>query len=196
MRIECSKCEDIVDVEARTVVSPFVCKWCEEGFTPKSQRFIVEFQSPYDGMWDRSSNPDTARTFESIDEAFAAIDKETDGLEYRVVPYTPLAFPDKPCIPTSPAVFDGEYVDMEYVLGTDHVYAAVPDATDTQFDFDTEIIEDLETRLSAANAVIKRLETQVDYWREAYCDLAIVRNGLETNLRVEQRKTWWERLWE
>jgi hypothetical protein len=113
MKIECSKCEDIVDVEARTVVSPFVCKWCEEGFTP-----------------------------------------------------------------------------------TDHVYAAVPDATDTQFDFDTEIIEDLETRLSDANAVIERLETQVDYWREAYRDLAIVRNGLEANLRVEQRKTWWERLWE
>ena len=32
--IECKYCGDLVDVEARTVTLPFVCKWCEESFTP------------------------------------------------------------------------------------------------------------------------------------------------------------------
>ena len=32
--IECKDCGDLVDVEARTVTLPFVCKWCEESFTP------------------------------------------------------------------------------------------------------------------------------------------------------------------
>ena len=30
--IECKDCGDLVDVEARTVTLPFVCKWCEEDF--------------------------------------------------------------------------------------------------------------------------------------------------------------------
>jgi endogenous inhibitor of DNA gyrase (YacG/DUF329 family) len=30
MKLECSECQDIVDVEARSVVLPFVCKWCLE----------------------------------------------------------------------------------------------------------------------------------------------------------------------
>lgn len=32
--IECKDCGDLVDVQARTVTLPFVCKWCEEDFTP------------------------------------------------------------------------------------------------------------------------------------------------------------------
>jgi endogenous inhibitor of DNA gyrase (YacG/DUF329 family) len=30
--LECRDCGDLVDVEARSIVLPFVCKWCQEGF--------------------------------------------------------------------------------------------------------------------------------------------------------------------
>ena len=33
--IECNDCGDMVDVEARTVTLPFVCKWCTEVSNPK-----------------------------------------------------------------------------------------------------------------------------------------------------------------
>ena len=32
--IECKDCGDLVDVQARTVTLPFVCKWCKALFTP------------------------------------------------------------------------------------------------------------------------------------------------------------------
>ena len=101
MNLECCMCNDLVDVEARTVVLPFTCKWCQEGFTP------------------------------------------------------------------------------------------VP--TDTQFDLDTKMIEDLETQLRDARDIA---DGQVDYWRDAYRDLDMVRKGLEADLCVEQAKTWWDRLWD
>jgi hypothetical protein len=33
--LECRECGDLVDVEARSVVLPFTCKWCQEGFEAK-----------------------------------------------------------------------------------------------------------------------------------------------------------------
>ena len=48
-KIECKDCGDMVDVEARTVTLPFVCKWCEDG----------------DGRV-RSANTNTANTYELV----------------------------------------------------------------------------------------------------------------------------------
>ena len=54
--IECKDCGDLVDVEARTVTLPFVCKWCEEGFTYTTPRYIIQYEG-CDG-WIRSENTD------------------------------------------------------------------------------------------------------------------------------------------
>jgi hypothetical protein len=90
MILECMTCNDQVDVEARTVVLPFECKWCvegwvptPEGFEPDATKFIVQTKGV--GGWFRSLNPGLFQFFYTRDAALEAIAKETDGFERRVV---------------------------------------------------------------------------------------------------------------
>jgi len=44
--LECRECGDLVDVEARSVVLPFTCKWCQEGFEAKPAPSYANIDSP------------------------------------------------------------------------------------------------------------------------------------------------------
>jgi hypothetical protein len=88
MIIECQVCEDQVDIEADSILFPFICKWCVEGYTPYP-RYIVQTKScnsdwsPSD--WFRSGNPGLSGLFATKEDAYLAISKEEDGFERRVV---------------------------------------------------------------------------------------------------------------
>ena len=62
--LECSECGDLVDVEARSVVLPFVCKWCQEGFPA----------DPITGQ--EESTPDLDEQFELDSALIADLEKQ------------------------------------------------------------------------------------------------------------------------
>ena len=172
--IECKDCGDLVDVEARTVTLPFVCKWCEEGFTSTTPRYIIQYEG-YDG-WIRSENTDACGVFDDFSVASAVAVAETyngGGLVYRVVPYgTPDEYSET----------GGEYPGFdtqEPKSGSDEVCHCIicepevepeseSEGIEDQFELDTKLIEDLSNQLAEANkqieikdARIRVLETEV-----------------------------------
>ena len=176
--IECKDCGDLVDVEARTVTLPFVCKWCEEGFTSTASRYIIQYKG-CDG-WIRSNNPDAYGVFDDFSVASAVAVAETyngDGLVYRVVPYD---------TPDEYSETGGEYPGFDTQepksgsgSGSDeicHCNTCEPEVEpepeseglEDQFELDTKLIEDLSNQLADANkqieikdARIRVLETEV-----------------------------------
>lgn len=163
--LECSECGDLVDVEARSVVLPFVCKWCQESFGPS----IVEFTAPvFDGGWIRSGNPGTKGVFSTKTEARRAIAKETDGWEYRVA--TLPAKPEPPCQEES-----------------------IPDL-DEQFELDSVLIADLEKQLAEANRNVECWKDQYTaLLTETQYDRILKDFGVRAYL-PEKRKTWLQKL--
>jgi hypothetical protein len=81
---ECVTCGDMVDAEARTIVFPFECKWCQEGFEPIPARYIIQYKGCLG--WTRSKNANTAGVFDNVDDAKIAATEYVDDFEYRVVP--------------------------------------------------------------------------------------------------------------
>ena len=159
--IECKDCGDLVDVEARTVTLPFVCKWCEEGFTSTTPRYIIQYEG-CDG-WIRSENTDACGVFDDFSVASAVAAAETDngdGLVYRVVPYgTPDEYSEA----------GGEYPGFDtQEPKSESEPESEPEGIEDQFELDTKLIEDLSNQLAEANkqieikdARIRVLETEV-----------------------------------
>ena len=159
--IECKDCGDLVDVEARTVTLPFVCKWCEEGFTSTTPRYIIQYEG-YDG-WIRSENTDACGVFDdfSVASAVAAAETDTgDGLVYRVVPYgTPDEYSES----------GGEYPGFDtQEPKSEPESEPESEGIEDQFELDTKLIEDLSNQLAEAtkqieikDARIRVLETAV-----------------------------------
>ena len=146
--LECSECGDLVDVEARSVVLPFVCKWCQESFGP----FIVEFTAPvFKGEWIRSGNLKTKGVFSTEAEARLAIATETDGYKYRV------AETDGYKYRVVPAPWPKPIADQE----------SIP-ALDEQFELDSALIADLEKQLAEAN---RNTECWKDHYTALFADI-------------------------
>jgi hypothetical protein len=197
--LECKTCGDLVDVEARTVVLPFECKWCVEGwvYTPGLSLRKLIVQTKGSNGWFRSLNDGICGTFTSFAEAEKAIAAETDGYERQIVvegtpddvltggynasTSTLQAFAYNKALQTTAC--DQEYIDIEGVLGT--VGLAIPTVSEvasSQFDLDKKLIEDLEQQLAEANRVSKfrldRLNEVVDYSLMNEQKLADVRKEL------------------
>lgn len=170
--IECNKCGDMVDVEARTVTLPFVCKWCEEDFHTPKPLYIIQYKSPYDMGWFRSENADARGVFDDFSVASAvAAANETDngdGLVYRVVPAG------------APSESESE---------------SESEIPEDRFDLDTKLIEDLSNQLVEANNQIKSLENSLDSFCMDYSRLYKDFESIEKLYFIERDKTWWERLW-
>jgi hypothetical protein len=176
--LECRKCGDLVDVEARTVVLPFECKWCVEGWVPMPglsfPKLIV--QTKGSSGWFRSLNDHICGTFTSFAEAEKAIAAETDGYERRVVAegtpdYVLTGGYNKDLV--KPA--GQEYVDIEYVLGTAGIpIPTVSEVASEQFDLDTKLIEDLELQL----------KTEQEYNRVALQKIETLNDALDTQRGV------------
>jgi hypothetical protein len=180
MFLECSKCEDLVDVETRTVVAPFVCKWCEEGFIVDYPKYIIEVFLTLSG-WQRSI--DLNGVFSSYDEAQAAIDSFQDSMTRRVVP---LASPTPPQ-PQSPAYMD--YVHMDDSNDSDNsddpnhpddILGIDPVPVDNQFALDTKLIEDIEAQLAEANSMI-------DCYEKTTSTLQKIVDEQESDIRVYRK---------
>ena len=169
--IECRDCGDLVDVEARTVTLPFVCKWCTEGFEPKTpldsyvlrphSKFVVEFLNIRNGKWCRSGNPNSSGVFDSFLEAQKQADisakKSRVYLKYRVVLETP---------EPETSEFPSEIQTSE-----------TPTSITSQSDLDSELIEDLQSQLEEANR-------NREEWIEKYASLIIEIGIKDARIRV------------
>ena len=65
--MNCSACSDLVDVEARSIVLPFVCKWCREGFQATKEPKPIT---------DQESTPDLDEQFELDSALIADLEKQ------------------------------------------------------------------------------------------------------------------------
>ena len=171
--IECKDCGDLVDVEARTVTLPFVCKWCKEDF-PSTPRYIIQYEG-YDG-WKRSENTDACGVFDdfSVASAVAAAETDTgDGLVYHVVPYgTPDEYSESggeyPGFATQEPKSESDEVCHCNTCEPEVEPESESEGLEDQFELDTKLIEDLSNQLAEANkqieikdARIRVLETEV-----------------------------------
>ena len=149
--IECKDCGDLVGVEARTVTLPFVCKWCEEGFTSTTPRYIIQYEG-YDG-WKRSGNPDACGVFDDFSVASAVAAAETDNSElvYRVVPY---GTPDD-CSET------GRYYPGFDTQESEPESEPESEGLEDQFELDTKLIEDLSNQLAEATKQIEIKDARI-----------------------------------
>ena len=151
--IECKDCGDLVGVEARTVTLPFVCKWCEEGFTSTTPRYIIQYEG-YDG-WIRSENTDACGVFDDFSVASAVAAAETDNSElvYRVVPY---GTPDD-CSETG-----GEYPGFDTQEPKPEPESEPEsEGLEDQFELDTKLIEDLSNQLAEATKQIEIKDARI-----------------------------------
>ena len=151
--IECKDCGDLVGVEARTVTLPFVCKWCEEGFTSTTPRYIIQYEG-CDG-WIRSKNTDSCGVFDDFSVASAVAAAETDNSElvYRVVPY---GTPDD-CSET------GRYYPGFDTQEPKPEPESEPESEglEDQFELDTKLIEDLSNQLAEATKQIEIKDARI-----------------------------------
>jgi hypothetical protein len=206
-----------VDVEARSIVLPFVCKWCQEGFhgyeylkvaPPESAGpFIVEFTAPvFKGEWMRSGNRKTKGVFSTKAEARLAIATETDGFEYRVVPApVPKPITNQESIPALDEQFELDSVliaDLEKQLAEanrntecwkDHYTALWEILLAPTLSADIEA-KDSEAKSASLDQRLRESEASVQYWRTEYTLEYARFQKLERAYLAERNKTWLQKL--
>lgn len=181
-KLECKDCGDMVDVEARTVTLPFVCKWCTEDseqgfdFEPKTpldsyvlrphSKFVVEFLNIRNGKWFRSGNPNSSGVFDSFLEAQKQADisakKSRASLKYRVVLETPE--PETSEFPSE-------------IQTSESQKSETSTSTTSQSNLDSELIEDLQSQLEEANR-------NREEWIEKYASLITEIGIKDARIRV------------
>ena len=211
--MNCSACSDLVDVEARSIVLPFVCKGCLESFhgyeylqvaPPESAGpFIVEFTAPvFKGEWIRSGNLKTKGVFSTEAEARLAIATETDGYKYRVVPAPwPKPIADQESIPALDEQFELDsalIADLEKQLAEanrntecwkDHYTALFADILSANIE-----AKDSEAKRASLDQRLRESEASVQYWKTAHTLEYARFQKLEHAYLVERNKTWLQKL--
>ena len=207
--IECKDCGDLVDVEARTVTLPFVCKWCEESFTPAAAETD-------DGLVYRvvpEGTPECSDEFEeseSLDQ-FELDTKLIEDLSNQLAEATKqIEIKDARSRVLETALEERQSLLKDYLelfwglVGLAKTYQFEEGLGGLTFALEARdktivVLRDLFRKsldgATTKDVKIKSLENSLDYYKKIYNRLYKHFSELETRYTVERRKTWWERLW-
>jgi hypothetical protein len=177
--IECSSCEEMIDVCGGAVRLPYICGRCEKdaalAIDVNEDLFIVECRGKqthphYPPEWFRSENDNTKGVFDDYSTALEAAEREQDGatLEYRVVPvkecrvrtdgdYPFIAASSVPCQSALDSVQAEQYSPAIQTRLIHHEM----DICD-QFDADSDLIAELRSQLDEAHAANASLTEEID----------------------------------
>ena len=199
--IECNDCGDMVDVEARTVTLPFVCKWCTEGFEPKTPLDSIIDESYED--WCEPCETETLTSTstpsqfdldsELIEDLQSQLEEANRNREEWIEKYasliTEIGIKDARIrVLESEAIERNSALEIAQPLLKDYVEllkGLVGLATTYQFEDNLEgltfLLESQKKAIAARDEAVKELVNSRDYYQEKYFS--------------ERGKTWRERLW-
>ena len=207
--IECKDCGDLVDVEARTVTLPFVCKWCEESFTPAAAETD-------DGLVYRVEPAGTLECSDEFEESesldqFELDTKLIEDLSNQLAEATKqIEIKDARIRVLETALDEGQsllkgYLELlQGLVGLAKTYQFEEGLDGLTFALESRdktiaVLRDLFRKsldgATTKDVKIKSLENSLDYYKKSYNRLYKDFSELETRYTVERDKTWWERLW-
>ena len=207
--IECKDCGDLVDVEARTVTLPFVCKWCEESFTPAAAetddglvyRVVPEGTPECSDEFEESESLDQfeldTKLIEDLSNQLAEANKQIEIKDARIR-VLETAFEERQSLLK-------DYLELFWgLVGLAKTYQFEEGLGGLTFALEARdktiaVLRDLFRKsldgATTKDVKIKSLENRLDYYKKIYNGLYKDFSELETRYTVERDKTWWERLW-
>ena len=207
--IECKDCGDLVDVEARTVTLPFVCKWCEESFTPAAAetddglvyRVVPEGTPECSDEFEESESLDQfeldTKLIEDLSNQLAEATKQIEIKDARIR-VLETAFEERQSLLK-------DYLELFWgLVGLAKTYQFEEGLGGLTFALEARdktiaVLRDLFRQsldgATTKDVKIESLENSLDYYKKIYNRLYKDFSELETRYTVERDKTWWERLW-
>ena len=214
--IECKDCGDLVDVEARTVTLPFVCKRCEESFTPAAAetddglvyRVVPEGTPECSDEFEESESLDQfeldTKLIEDLSNQLAEANKQIEIKDARIRVLETAVIDGQGALDEGQSLLKNYLELLQGLVGLAKTYKFEEGLDGLTFALESRektiavLRDSFRKPLDGAttkDVKIKSLENSLDYYKQIYNRLYKDFSELETRYTVERDNTWWERLW-